>query len=77
MFKLFFFFIEILAPQRPPAPPTEYFQVNLGGYDADTLIKVSDYPEELPGYVGCMRGLQIGEKIVDLKSKVIENGTGT
>lgn len=67
---------EVLAPQRPPAPPTEYFQINLGGYDSDTLIKVSENPIDLPGYVGCMRGLQIGDKPIDLRSKVTEIDKG-
>ncbi|XP_050508450.1 axotactin [Diabrotica virgifera virgifera] len=62
--------MEVLAPQRPPAPPTEYFQLNLGGYDTETLLKVSDYPPKLEGYVGCLRGLQIGNSLIDLPSKV-------
>lgn len=68
-FHYFFLFVsiaEVLAPQRPPAPPTEYFQINLGGYDDETLLKVSDNPNELQGYVGCMRGFQIGENLIDL-----------
>ncbi|XP_071052100.1 axotactin isoform X2 [Onthophagus taurus] len=67
---------EILAPQRPPAPPTEYFQLNLGGYDTETLLKVSDSSETLPGYVGCIRGLQIGEVLVNLTSLVADNAYG-
>lgn len=67
---------EILAPQRPPAPPTEYFQLNLGGYDLQTLLKVSEYPAVLPGYVGCMRGLQIGDTLINLTSLVSEGGHG-
>lgn len=69
-------FIEVLAPQRPIAPPTEYFQLNLGGFDPETLLKVSDYPPVLPGYVGCIRGLQIGDNLIDLLSKVDENESG-
>ncbi|XP_060534792.1 axotactin [Cylas formicarius] len=61
---------EVLAPQRPPAPPTEYFQLNLGGYDPETLLKVSKYPARLPGYVGCFRGLQIGDTLIDLPPKI-------
>lgn len=41
--------VEILAPQRPPAPPTEYFQLNIGGYDPETLLKVTDDVADLPG----------------------------
>jgi hypothetical protein len=59
----------VLAPQRPPAPPTEYFQFNLGGYDPDNLIAGSSAPS-LQGYVGCMRGLKIGEHLFDLSSQV-------
>lgn len=65
-----------MAPQRPPAPPTEYFQINLGGYDKETLLKVAGRPQELPGYVGCMRGLQIGSNLVDLPQKVREIDKG-
>lgn len=65
-----------MAPQRPPAPPTEYFQLNLGGFDPETLLKVSDYPFELPGYVGCLRGLQIGDTMIDLPSKINEEDKG-
>ncbi|CAH0547877.1 unnamed protein product [Brassicogethes aeneus] len=67
---------EFLAPQRPPAPPTEYFQLNVGGYDPETLVKVSSFPAELPGYVGCLRGLQIGETLIDLPSKIKKDDTG-
>lgn len=41
--------VEVLAPQRPPAPPTEYFQLNIGGYDPETLLKVTDDVADLPG----------------------------
>lgn len=67
---------EVLSPQRPPAPPTDYFEINLGGYDEETLTKVSSYPSDLPGYVGCIRGLQIGEKLIDLPSKIKESDRG-
>nr|CAH7733562.1 unnamed protein product [Callosobruchus chinensis] len=67
---------EVLAPQRPPAPPTEYFQLNLGGFDPETLLKVSDDPPKLPGYVGCLRGLKIGDTMIDLPSKVNEVDKG-
>lgn len=68
--------LEVLAPQRPPAPPTEYFQLNLGGYDPLTLVKVSPDAPSLPGYVGCMRGFQIGDILIDLTSKVQETDAG-
>ncbi|XP_076275482.1 axotactin isoform X2 [Rhynchophorus ferrugineus] len=61
---------EVLAPQRPPASPTEYFQLNIGGYDPETLLKVSEHPTVLPGYVGCFRGFQIGDILIDLPPKI-------
>ncbi|XP_068991293.1 axotactin isoform X2 [Neodiprion pinetum] len=57
---------EVLAPQRPPAPPTSYFQVNLGGFDPDNLLRVGKKGEAIQGYVGCLRGLRIGEYLVPL-----------
>ncbi|KRT78663.1 EGF domain-containing protein, partial [Oryctes borbonicus] len=66
---------EIIAPQRPPAPPTEYFQLNIGGYDPETLLKVSP-TTYLPGYVGCMRGLKVGEQILNLTAMVENNTPG-
>ncbi|KAK0082695.1 hypothetical protein PV325_009995 [Microctonus aethiopoides] len=57
---------EVLAPQRPPAPPTDYFQVNLGGFDPDNLLRVGKEGHHIQGYVGCLRGLMIGEYLVDL-----------
>lgn len=60
---------EVLAPQRPPAPPTEYFEFNLGGYDPDNLIAVNNLTQ-LQGYVGCMRGLKIGDHLFDLSLQV-------
>ncbi|XP_066991342.1 axotactin isoform X2 [Anabrus simplex] len=62
---------EVLAPQRPPVPPTPYFQFNLGGYDPYTLI-----PDSIPGYVGCIRGLKIGDQLVDLPAKFSETAIG-
>ena len=61
--------LEILAPQRPPAPPTEYFQLNLGGYDPYGLINVNPNLT-LEGYVGCIRGLKIGDHLFDLLGQV-------
>jgi hypothetical protein len=70
-FVLIFYFhnLEVLAPQRPPAPPTEYFQFNLGGYDPDNLIAGSSVLH-LQGYVGCMRGLKIGDHLFDFSAQV-------
>jgi hypothetical protein len=59
----------VLAAQRPPAPPTEYFQFNLGGYDPYNLIAASS-AVPLQGYVGCMRGLKIGDHLFDLTVQV-------
>ncbi|KAI4504069.1 hypothetical protein M0802_000540 [Mischocyttarus mexicanus] len=57
---------EVLAPQRPPAPPTDYFQMNLGGFDSDDLLRVGKEGNLTQGYIGCLRGLMIGEYHVDL-----------
>ncbi|XP_014610839.1 PREDICTED: neurexin-2 isoform X1 [Polistes canadensis] len=57
---------EVLAPQRPPAPPTDYFQMNLGGFDPDDLLRVGKEGNLTQGYVGCLRGLMIGKYHVDL-----------
>ncbi|KAG7199173.1 hypothetical protein KM043_018052 [Ampulex compressa] len=57
---------EVLAPQRPPAPPTDYFQVNLGGFDPDNLLRVGKEGSLIQGYIGCLRGLMIGKYLVDL-----------
>ncbi|XP_066589237.1 axotactin isoform X2 [Prorops nasuta] len=63
---------EVLAPQRPPAPPTDYFQVNLGGFDPDNLLRVGREGRLIQGYVGCLRGLMIGEYLVDLPNLASE-----
>lgn len=81
--------VEVLAPQRPPASPTEYFQLNIGGYDPETLLRVNDDFPLLPGrqfldhepkptkinlnflgYVGCFRGFQIHDTLIDLPPKI-------
>lgn len=62
----------MLAPQRPPAPPTDYFQLNLGGYDPDNLL-LNTPNITLPGYIGCIRGLQIGDTLIDLPAKALTN----
>nr|XP_018912970.1 PREDICTED: neurexin-3 isoform X1 [Bemisia tabaci]XP_018912971.1 PREDICTED: neurexin-3 isoform X1 [Bemisia tabaci]XP_018912972.1 PREDICTED: neurexin-3 isoform X1 [Bemisia tabaci] len=61
---------EVLAPQRPLAPPTEYFQVNIGGYDVENILYGSSASIRLNGYVGCIRGLKIGNNVVDLVQQV-------
>ncbi|XP_012223178.1 axotactin isoform X2 [Linepithema humile] len=63
---------EVLAPQRPPAPPTDYFQVNLGGFDPDNLLRVGKEGALIHGYVGCLRGLMIGKYLVDLPNLASE-----
>ncbi|KAK2576796.1 hypothetical protein KPH14_005433 [Odynerus spinipes] len=63
---------EVLAPQRPPAPPTDYFQMNLGGFDPDDLLTVGKEGNLTQGYVGCLRGLMIGEYHVDLPNLASE-----
>ncbi|KAL6432320.1 hypothetical protein ACFW04_006749 [Cataglyphis niger] len=63
---------EVLAPQRPPASPTDYFQVNLGGFDPDNLLRVGKEGALIQGYVGCLRGLMIGKYLVDLPSLASE-----
>lgn len=61
-----FLFAEVLSPHRPPAPPTEYFQLNIGGFDNSNLLKANPDIPDLQGYVGCIRGLKIGEHLIDL-----------
>lgn len=58
--------LEILSPHRPPAPPTDYFQFNIGGYDSANLLKTNPNLTELQGYIGCVRGLNIKENLIDL-----------
>ncbi|KAL9910678.1 axotactin isoform 3-T7 [Glossina fuscipes fuscipes] len=58
---------EVLSPHRPPAPPTDYFQFNVGGYDPANLLRPNpDDTPSLEGYIGCVRGLKIGTNLVDL-----------
>ncbi|XP_059053874.1 axotactin isoform X2 [Achroia grisella] len=63
--------LEVIRPQRPPAPPTDYFQINLGGYDPYSL-HLAPRADLLPqgGYVGCVRGFKIEDHVVDLSKKV-------
>ncbi|KAM3960760.1 axotactin [Aphomia sociella] len=62
--------LEVMRPQRPPAPPTDYFQMNLGGYDSYSL-HLASRADLLPqgGYVGCVRGFKIADHVVDLSRK--------
>ncbi|XP_050669138.1 axotactin isoform X2 [Leptidea sinapis] len=66
--------LEVIRPQRPPAPPTDYFQLNLGGYDPYSLHltpQAENYPQG--GYVGCVRGFKIDDHVVDLSKKAQQN----
>lgn len=64
---------EVLSPHRPPAPPTEYFQFNIGGYDPQNLLRTNSAHPELQGYIGCIRGLKIGDKLIDLEELLEKN----
>ncbi|RVE50628.1 hypothetical protein evm_004752 [Chilo suppressalis] len=62
--------LEVILPQRPPAPPTDYFQINLGGFDPFSLHlapRANLLPQD--GYVGCVRGFKIADHVVDLSKK--------
>ena len=48
-----------------------YFQMNLGGFDSYNLIQYRN-DRKLNGFVGCIRGFQIGNNLLDL-SKIAEN----
>lgn len=64
---------EVLSPHRPPAPPTEYFQFNLGGYDPTNLLRTNTDSAALQGYIGCIRGLKIGDNLIDLEELTEKN----
>lgn len=64
-----------MSPQRPPAPPTEYFQVNIGGFDPENLISSKKEPVRLLGYVGCVRGLKIDDFVVSFSSLGLANSS--
>lgn len=64
---------EVLSPHRPPSPPTEYFQFNIGGYDPTNLLRTNSAYPELQGYIGCIRGLKIGENLIDLEELMEKN----
>ena len=55
---------EVLSPHRPPAPTVQYFQLNLAGYDPSNLLRANNH--SLEGLIGCVRGLMIGENLIDL-----------
>lgn len=55
--------MEVLSPHRPPAPTVFYFQMNLAGYDPSNLLRAKNH---LDGLVGCVRGLKIGEHLIEL-----------
>uniref|UniRef100_A0A336LE54 CSON009010 protein n=1 Tax=Culicoides sonorensis TaxID=179676 RepID=A0A336LE54_CULSO len=65
--------MEVLSPHRPPAPPTDYFQINVGGYDPVNLLRANTEMPALEGFVGCIRGLKIGEYLVDLPEMAEHN----
>ncbi|XP_052893311.1 axotactin [Anopheles moucheti] len=65
--------LEVLSPHRPPAPPTEYFQFNIGGYDPANLLRPNQDTAELEGYIGCIRGLKIGENLISLREMATQN----
>lgn len=71
--RLRFGSIEVLSPHRPPAPPTEYFQFNVGGYDTANLLRTNSGMTELQGFIGCVRGLKIGDNLIDLAEIAEEN----
>ncbi|KAF9811402.1 hypothetical protein SFRURICE_002771 [Spodoptera frugiperda] len=65
--------LEVIRPQRPPAPPTDYFQMNLGGYDPYSLHlapRATLYPQG--GYIGCVRGFKIADHVADLSRKALQ-----
>jgi hypothetical protein len=64
--------LETLVPQRPLAPPTGYFALNLGGFDP---IDFRQQNNPIPGFVGCLRGFRVGEAdyLSLLKGAIREN----
>lgn len=48
---------------RPVRRPEEFYQVFLGGVDTDYMTTT------FPGYTGCLRGLSVGGKLLDLTAK--------
>lgn len=62
---------EVISPHRPPAPTIKYFQFNVGGYDTTNLLRVNN--NTLEGLVGCVRGLKIGDVLIDLPELATDN----
>lgn len=56
--------LEVLSPHRPPAPTVSYFQLNLAGYDPTNLLRINNH--SIDGLIGCVRGLKIGENLINL-----------
>lgn len=63
--------LEVISPHRPPAPTVKYFQFNVGGYDTTNLLRQNN--NTLEGLVGCVRGLKIGENLIDLPELALLN----
>lgn len=66
----------MLLPQRPPAPPTEYLQINIGGFDPHNLL-LANNNVTLSGYVGCIRGLKIGDNVMELATAINKTNNKT
>ena len=44
----------------------DYFQFNIGGYDSTNLLRINTQLPELLGFIGCVRGVKVGENLIDL-----------
>ena len=53
----------MIKPPRPVRRPEEFYQVFLGGVDQDYMTTT------IGGYTGCLRGLSVGGRLLDLTSK--------
>jgi len=60
---------EMIRPPRPVRRPEEFYQIFLGGVDKDYMSTT------MSGYMGCLRGLCVGDQIVDLSSKGADGST--
>ena len=58
--------LEMIKPPRPVRRPEEFYQVFLGGVDTDYMKTT------LGGFTGCLRGLSVGGKLLDLTSKAAD-----
>jgi hypothetical protein len=45
----------------------------LGGYDPTNLLKTNGNGLELEGFIGCIRGLKIGNKLFELSEMIKDN----